>query len=95
MSCCVYGQLLPDNLDVNNRSGKRPGYRLYVLQNDDGIELSMVHAAEDPVTSPGYQVFMTANEALALISGLEAAVAKLKPKNRKYQKKTKTTAESK
>ena len=90
MSCCVYGQLLPDNLDLNNRSGKRPGYRLYVLQNDDGIELSMVHAAQDPVTSPGYQVFMTASEAEDLISGLKTAISKIKPKKRKPQKKVLT-----
>ncbi len=34
MSCCVYGQLLPDNLDLNNRSGKRPGYQVFMTVSE-------------------------------------------------------------
>ena len=85
MSYCAYGKLLPDNLDLNNRSGKRPGYRLYVREFDGGIELSMVGAELDPVTNPGSQVFMTIAEAKELIEGLKDAIDYAK-QNKKHKR---------
>ena len=84
MGSCMYGKLLPDNGDLDNQTVNCPGYRVYVCENDGGVEVSMIHASQDPVTTPGSQVFMNVEEAEELVRGLEAAIARAKPKNAKH-----------
>lgn len=81
MGSCMYGKLLPDNGDLDNVTKACPGYRVYVCENDGGIEMSMIHASQDPTTNPGYSVFMTTSEAEELIQGLQDAINRAKPKN--------------
>lgn len=81
MGSCMYGKLLPDNGDLDNVTKTAPGYRVFVCENNGGVELSMIHADDDPVTTPGYQVFMNPDEAEELIHGLREAVQRARPKN--------------
>lgn len=81
MGSCMYSKLLPDNGDLDNQTGNCPGYRVYVCENDGGVELSMVHASQDPCTNPGSQVFMNVDEAKVFVRGVEAAIARAEPKH--------------
>lgn len=77
----MYGKLLPDYGDLDNASKTAPGYRVYVLENDGGISLQMIHADENPAKSRGYSVFMNIEETKELINGLQDAVERAIPKN--------------
>ena len=81
MASKMYGKLLPNYGDLDNSTGNAPGYRVFVLENDGGVSLQMVHADDDPVTSPGYSVFLNVNEARDLLSGLQEAIDRAEPKN--------------
>ncbi len=81
MASKMYGKLLPDYGDLDNVTGTAPGYRVYVLENDGGISLQLIHANEDPVTSQGSSVFLNVEEARELIEGLQEAIDRAEPKN--------------
>ncbi|MCP4486456.1 MAG: hypothetical protein GY820_03920 [Gammaproteobacteria bacterium] len=81
MGSKMYGKLLPDYGDLDNETNTAPGYRVYIIENDGGISLQMIHANDDPVTSPGYSVFLNVTEAKELINGLEEAIERAEPKN--------------
>lgn len=81
MASKIYGKLLPDYGDLDNKSGSAPGYKVYVLENDGGVSLQMIHADESSVTARGYSVFLNVDEAEEIINGLREAVEKAKPKN--------------
>ncbi|EGR1226500.1 hypothetical protein AB4T57_004597 [Vibrio parahaemolyticus] len=85
MASKMYGKLLPDYGDLDNVTKTAPGYRVYVLENDGGISLQMLHANDDPVTDVGYSVFLNVEEAQELIHGLQDAIDRAKPKNAKHK----------
>ena len=76
----MYGKLLPDYGDLDNKTKTASGYRVYIIENDGGISLQMIHANDDPITSVGSSVFMNIDEARELIKGLEKAIKQAKPK---------------
>lgn len=81
MASKMYGKLLPDYGDLDNKTNGAPGYRVFVLENEGGVSLQMVHANDDPVTSSGYSVFLNVDEAKELLSGLQEAIDRAEPKN--------------
>lgn len=81
MASKIYGKLLPDYRDLDNKTSGAPGYRAFVLENDGGVSLQMIHANDHPLTSPGYSVFLNVDEAKELLSGLQEAIDRAEPKN--------------
>jgi len=85
MASKMYGKLLPNYGDLDNVTKSAPGYRVYVLENDGGVSLQMIHADENPTTSEGSAVFLTVDEAKELIGGLQDAVDRAEPKNANHK----------
>lgn len=85
MASKFYGKLLPDYGDLDNQTGTAPGYRVYVLENDGGISLQMVHADKDPVFEVGSSVFLNVDEAKEMIEALQEAVDRAEPKNANHK----------
>lgn len=81
MGSKFYGKLLPDYRDLDNVTGTAPGYRVYIIENDGGISLQMIHAAKDPITEPGASVFLNVNEAHELVKDLQDAIVQAETKN--------------
>jgi ArsR family metal-binding transcriptional regulator len=81
MGSKMYGKLLPEYEDLDNKTKTAPGFRVYVIENDGGISLQMIHANDDPVTTGGSSIFMNVDEARELIAGLEEAIDRAEPKN--------------
>lgn len=81
MGSKFYGKLLPDYGDLDNVTGNAPGYRVYIIENDGGISLQMVHADKDPVTEMGAAVFLNVNEAHELARYLQEAIVRAETKN--------------
>ena len=81
MGSKFYGKRLPDYGDLDNRTATVPGYRLYVIENDGGVSLQVIHADDDPMTSAGYSVFLTPSEAEELVDGIRQAISQARAKN--------------
>jgi len=54
---------------------------VYILENDGGISLQMVHADRDPITEKGYAVFLNVEEAREFVEALQQAINRAEPKN--------------
>ncbi len=80
MASSFYSKLLPDYGDLDNQTKTAPGYRVYVLENDGGVSLQMIHADQDPATNAGSSVFLNVDETKELIRALEKAVERAEPK---------------
>jgi len=80
-----YSKLLPDYEELDNDSGQKPGYRVYVHEKDGGIGLQMIHADRDPVTEVGSAVFLNVDEAQEMLQALQAAIARARPKNANHR----------
>ena len=85
MGVKFYGKLLPDYGDLDNKTGTSPGYRVYILENDGGISLQMLHASEDPIRAKGSAVFLNVDEAHEMLVALEEAIARARPKNANHE----------
>ncbi len=80
MASKMYGKLLPDYGDLDNKTGSAPGYRVYILENDGGISLQMLHADEDPIRGTGSSVFLNVEEAREMIEALQEGIDRAEPK---------------
>lgn len=85
MGSIFYAKLLPDYGDLDNKTGTAPGYRVYVLENDGGISLQMIHADKDPTTEPGSPVFLNTKEADEFVVALQEAIHRAKSKNAQHR----------
>ena len=85
MASKMYGKLLPDYGDLDNKTKTCPGYRLFVLENDGGVSVQLIHADENPSTARGHSVFLNVKEARELIAGLEEAVGRASIKNASHK----------
>ena len=74
MGSKFYGKLLPDYGDLDNKTKTAPGYRVYIIENDGGVSLQMIHAKDDPETTPGSAVFMNVDEAKEMLASLQEAI---------------------
>lgn len=80
-----YSKILPDYTDLDNESGLKPGYRVYILENDGGISLQMIHADSDPVTEVGSAVFLNVDEAQEMLQALKDAISLARPKKAEHR----------
>lgn len=87
MASKFFGTLLPDYEDLDNSSGTKPGYRVYVMENDGGISIQLVHADVDPSTAEGSSVFLNVEEAKEFLKSLQDAVQRAEPKNAKHKRR--------
>ena len=85
MASKFYGKLLPDYGDLDNQTGKAPGYRVYILENDGGVSLQMIHADIDPISAKGCAVFLNVDEADEMLTALGEAIARARPKNARHK----------
>lgn len=81
MGSKFYGKHLPDYGDLDNATGTHPGYRVYIIENDGGVSLQMVHAEHDPNTTLGSSIFMNVDEAKEMLSSLEKAIVRAESKS--------------
>jgi hypothetical protein len=85
MSSIFYSKRLPDYGDLDNDTGQRPGYRVYILENDGGIALQMIHASKGPVTEEGSAVFFNVDEAQEMLEKLGEAIKRARLKNANHR----------
>lgn len=85
MSSKFYGRLLPDYGDLDNITGKAPGFCVFITENDGGVSLEIIPADKNPTTTKGYAVFMNVKEAKELVSGLQDAISRAEPKNANHK----------
>ncbi len=85
MSSKFYGMLLPDYGDLDNTTGKAPGFRLFITENDGGVSLEIIPADKNPTTTKGCAVFLNVKEAKELVSGLQNAISRAEPKSAKHK----------
>jgi len=75
MTSLFYKDQLPDWTDQTNATGTRPGYRLYVEENDGLIAVSLQPADKDEISSEdAYTATLTVAQAKALINGIQDAI---------------------
>jgi len=85
MGSKFFGMLLPDYNDLDNKTGKVPGFRVFIIENDGGVSLQMVPADKNPTTTKGFEVFLNVKEAKELVVGLQEAIQRAEPKNAKHK----------
>lgn len=89
MASCMYSKILPDYSDLDNDSGERPGFRLFIIENDGGISIQMQNA-KDPIESDtANSVYMTVKEAKELLTGLNDAINRASCKNSNHKSRAK------
>jgi hypothetical protein len=82
MASNFYQESLPDYRDLENSTGNRPGYELYVCENDGGVGIALYPADEDFNTSEKVQaVFLTVDKAEDLAKSLNEAIERARSKN--------------
>ncbi len=87
MASCIYSKILPDYSDLDNNSGERPGYKVFILENDGGISVQFQNADDESDSDTLKAVFMNVCEAKEMLNSLEdainrASIKKAKHKNR-------------
>lgn len=85
MGSTIYANLLPDYGDLDNVTGNAPGYRVYIIENDGGISLQMIHAKDDPITTQGSAIFMNVHEAKELLQSLQEAISRAEIKHANHK----------
>jgi hypothetical protein len=80
-----YSKLLPDYGDLDNDTGQRPGYRVYIREREGGIGLQMVHANRDPITEEGSAVFLNVDEAQEMLQDLEEAIKRARTRSARHR----------
>ncbi len=89
MSSCMYSKILPDYTDLNNDSNERPGYKVYVLENDGGISIQMQDAFDESETDTLRAVFMNVDEAKEFEKGINEAINRAVSKNANHKSRAK------
>lgn len=85
MASYFYDKHVPDYRDIDNKTGKAPGFRISICENDCGIGLSMepfkktTGIAIDPKAQ--YSGWFNIKEARELLSGLQQAIDRAISKN--------------
>jgi len=80
MASNFYDRILPDYGDLDNETGRCPGFTLGVRENDGGIGLYMGPSKEDPDHGSYYNAFLNPAEAEELVSALQQAISRARTK---------------
>ncbi len=87
MASNKYQEDLPDYRDLENQSGRRPGYTLMILENDGGVGIHMWPVNEDYDKTDGlHAVYLSAEQAEKLLQGLTAATEQARYKEEKSRR---------
>lgn len=74
----LYEKHVPSYVDLDNISGKAPGFRVTVCENDGGVGLILEPYLDNPSPTINldkyYGVFFNIKEAQELVSSLQAAI---------------------
>lgn len=89
MASCVYSKILPDYSDLDNDSGKRPGYKVYVVENDGGVSVQVQNADDNGDSETLKAVFMNKEEANEMLKGLTEAIARASLKDGNHKSRAK------
>ncbi len=82
MTSLMYKEQLPDSRDIENATGKCPGYRLYVEENDGWVGVCLQPTDKNETSSEdAYTVALTVEQAEELIKGLNDAISRARPKH--------------
>jgi hypothetical protein len=87
MASCFYDEHVMDYGDLENVTGRCPGYRLRVLENDGGISVQMGPIKNDPDDQSYYRGFMDILEATELWRSLDTAIMRAESKWEKNEKR--------
>jgi len=84
MASNFFRQVFPDYEDLENNSRQRPGFEVSVVEQDGGVGLMMDPQSGLEGTGVGRaQVFMTVEQAHALVQGLNEAIDRAESKQEK------------
>ncbi len=89
METCMYSKILPDYSDLDNDSNKRPGYKVYVVENDGGISIQMQDASAKSENDTLKAVFMNVKEAKDFVEGINEAINRATSKNANHKSRAK------
>lgn len=78
---CTYSKHLPDYRDLDNKSGKCPGYKVWILEKDDGISIQMQDASDESDSDTLKSVFLNVEEAKEFKRGMDEAMKKASNKH--------------
>lgn len=73
---CTYSKHLPDYRDLDNDSGKRPGYKVWVIEKDGGVSIQMQDTSDESDSDTLKGIFLNVDEAKELRSGMDEAIKK-------------------
>lgn len=73
---CTYSKHLPDYRDLDNNSGKRPGYKVWVIEKDGGVSIQMQDTSDESDSDTLKSIFLNVDEAKELRSGMDEAIKK-------------------
>ena len=73
---CTYSKHLPDYRDLDNNSGKRPGYKVWVIEKDGGVSIQMQDTSDESDSYTLKSIFLNVDEAKELRSGMDEAIKK-------------------
>lgn len=85
MASNFYSRIHADYEDLDNDSGRRPGFLFEIKENDGGVGICLYPGGELTTDEPEIgraQVFMTAAEARDLMTALQEAIERAEFKNR-------------
>ena len=80
MSSEFYNEQIPDSRDIENKTQKRPGFKLGVYENDGGIIVSMEPIETVRDIERQYLGWLTIEEAKAFIDAFQEAVERAEGK---------------
>ena len=81
MASNFYHYILPDYGDLDNDTGRCPGYFFGIRENDGGIGLYMYPADAPGDNEQEYAAFLNIEEARELLCALQQAIDRASPKN--------------
>jgi hypothetical protein len=80
MASNFYDKHLPDYGDLDNTTGKCPGFRFGVRENDGGVGIDMGPINDDYDGDTFYRAFLNVQEAEEFVSSFQQAIERARQK---------------
>lgn len=81
----MYSKILPDYTDLDNGTGSKPGYKVFILEKDGGVSVQLQNADDNSDSNTLKAVFMNVDEANEFMDGLKEAVSRAGAKNANHK----------
>ena len=85
----MYSKILPDYSDLDNDSGVRPGYKVFIIENDGGVSIQFQNADDISDSDTLRAVFMNKEEAKDFLDGFKKALDRAAYKNANHRSRAK------